>query len=247
VPALRNLTNVFLASRRSITSESQSSPELPCAASMQSAFVAVNCGRSVSAAPRGCRSGFTANGGAGPVPSLTGEGDGSPAATWCSSAAASFCRRFLAALASGSPSLLTAADLSFGTLVSRAPMLLAVSMGQGSLVSRLPAASGAASGSEALVPAPWKLRCSPALWPAVRLHSCSPSLPYCTSLSCCRRVSLPSYPWTLELRPHRTQLAWNAPGLASPSSLVETGDQSDLKRLTPALQLHSYAPPSGML
>jgi hypothetical protein len=35
----------------------------------------------------------------------------------------------------------------------------------------------------------------------------------------------PSYPWTLILRPRHTQLAWNAPGLASPSSLVGTGDQ----------------------
>jgi hypothetical protein len=65
---------------------------------------------------------------------------------------------------------------------------------------------------------------------------CELSIPlYCTSLSRSRRVSSPSYPCTLELRPRRTQLAWNAPGLASPSSLIETGDQSDLKRLTPAL------------
>jgi hypothetical protein len=33
---------------------------------------------------------------------------------------------------------------------------------------------------------------------------------YCTSISRSRRVSPPSYPWTLELRPCRTQLAWNA-------------------------------------
>ena len=58
---------------------------------------------------------------------------------------------------------------------------------------------------------------------------------YCTSLSRSRRVSSPSYPWTLELRPRYTQLAWNALGLATPSSLVKTGDQSDLKRLFPAL------------
>ncbi len=38
-----------------------------------------------------------------------------------------------------------------GTLVSRAPVLLAVSMGQSSLVSCLPAASGAVSCPEALV------------------------------------------------------------------------------------------------
>jgi hypothetical protein len=85
------------------------------------------------------------------VPSLTGEGGSSPAAAWCSSAAASFHRPFLTALVSISLSLLTAADLSFDTLVSRAPMLLAVSRGQGALVSRFPATSGAASGSEALV------------------------------------------------------------------------------------------------
>ncbi len=65
---------------------------------------------------------------------------------------------------------------------------------------------------------------------------CELSIPlYCMSLSRSRRVSSPSYPWTLELRPRRTQLAWNAPGLASPSSLIETGDQSDLKWLNPAL------------
>ena len=57
----------------------------------------------------------------------------------------------MAALVSGSPSLLTVADLSSGTLVYCAPMLSAVSMGQGSLVSRLPAASGAVSCPEALV------------------------------------------------------------------------------------------------
>ncbi len=57
---------------------------------------------------------------------------------------------------------------------------------------------------------------------------------YCMSVSRSRCVSPPSYPWTLELRSRRTQLAWNAPGLASPSSLVESGDQSDLKGLTPA-------------
>ncbi len=61
------------------------------------------------------------------------------------------CRRFLAALASSSPSLLTEADLSCGTLVSRALMLSVVSIGQGALVSRSPATSGTASGSEALV------------------------------------------------------------------------------------------------
>jgi hypothetical protein len=58
---------------------------------------------------------------------------------------------------------------------------------------------------------------------------------YCTSLSHSRCVSSPSYPWTLELRPGLMQLAWNAPGLASPSSLVETCDQSDLKWLSPTL------------
>jgi hypothetical protein len=86
-----------------------------------------------------------------------------------------------------------------------------------------------------LFPAPWQLLCSPALLPVVCPHSCAPSLPSCTSLSHGRRVSSPSYPWTLELRPSRTQLAWNTPGLASPFSLFETCDQSDLKRLTPAL------------
>jgi hypothetical protein len=50
------------------------------------------------------------------------------------------------------------------------------------------------------------------------------------SLYCCVPITLqaclsPSYPWTLVLRPRRTQLAWDAPGLASPSSLFGTGDQ----------------------
>jgi hypothetical protein len=53
---------------------------------------------------------------------------------------------------------------------------------------------------------------------------------YCTSVSCSRRVSPPSYPWTLVLRPRRMQLAY-ASWLASPSSLIESGDQSDLKWL----------------
>ncbi len=151
MPVLRNLASVFLASRRSLTSESQLSPELPHAASTRSAFAAVSCGRSVPAASRGWPPGSVADSGMGPVPSLTGERGRSPAAAWCSSAAASFCRCFLAALVSGSPSLLTAADLSFGTLVSRAPMLSAVSIGQGALASRSPTTSGTASGSEALV------------------------------------------------------------------------------------------------
>ena len=69
------------------------------------------------------RPGSVADSGTGPAPSLAGEGGCSPAA----------------------------ADLSFVTLVSRASMLLAASIGQGALVSRLPATSGAASGSEALV------------------------------------------------------------------------------------------------
>jgi hypothetical protein len=94
---------------------------------------------------------------------------------------------------------------------------------------------------------PNQLRCFPALWPVVRLHSCSPSSYTATSLSRCRRVSSPSYPWTLELRLCRTQLAWNAPGLASPSSLVQTGDQLVLKRLTPAFVAPLLSPPSGML
>ena len=50
-----------------------------------------------------------------------------------------------------------AADLSSGTVVSRAPVLSAVSIGQSSLVSRLSGASGAVSQLEALVsrsPAP---------------------------------------------------------------------------------------------
>ncbi len=82
-----------------------------------------------------------------------GEGGRSPASV-CGlsvSTSVSVCRLLLAALVSGSPSLLTAADLSSGTVVSRAPVLSAVSIGQGSLVSRLPAASGAASRLEALV------------------------------------------------------------------------------------------------
>ncbi len=44
-----------------------------------------------------------------------------------------------------------AADLSSGTVVSRAPVLSAVSIGQSSLVSRLSGASGAVSRLEALV------------------------------------------------------------------------------------------------
>jgi hypothetical protein len=81
----------------------------------------------------------------------------------------------------------------------------------------------------------------------VRLHSCSPSSCTAASLPRCRRVSSPSYPWTLELRLCRTQLAWNTPGLASPSSLFKTDDQSVLKRLTPAFVAPLLSPPSGML
>jgi hypothetical protein len=40
---------------------------------------------------------------------------------------------------------------------------------------------------------------------------CELSIPlYCTSLSRSRRVSSPSYPWTLELRPRRTLGGWQA-------------------------------------
>jgi hypothetical protein len=113
-------------------------------------------------------------------------------------------------------------------------VLLAVSFGQGALVSRLPATSGAASGLEALVSRALAPSMFSGYLTAVRLHSCFPSLPYCASLLRRRRVFPPSYPWTLVLRPRCTQLVWNAPGLASPSSLVEFGDQSDLKRLSPA-------------
>ncbi len=64
-----------------------------------------------------------------------------------------------------------------------------------------------------------------------QLLSISPLLHVPITLQACLS---PSYPWALVLRPHRTQLVSNATGLASPSSLVESGDQSDNKRLTPA-------------
>jgi hypothetical protein len=44
-----------------------------------------------------------------------------------------------------------------------------------------------------------QLRCSPALWPAVRLHSCSPSSCTAAFLSCCRHVSHLSTPGHLYL------------------------------------------------
>ncbi len=142
-----------------------------------------------------------------------------------------------AALVSGSPSLLTAADLSFVTLVSRAPMLLAASIGQGALVSRLPATSGGASGSEALVSRSLaalmfsgSLTCSA----LAQLLSISTLLQVLITLQVCLFTFLP-LDWTLVLRPRHTQLAWNTPGLARPSSLVESCDQSDLKPLPPAV------------
>jgi hypothetical protein len=155
------------------------------------------------------RPGSMADSGTGPAPSLAREGGCSPAA----------------------------ADLSFVTLVSRASMLLAASIGQGALVSRLPATSGAASGSEALVSHSLaasmfsgSLTCSA----LAQLLSISPLLQVLITLQVCLFTVLP-LDWTHVLRPRHMQLAWNTPGrLASPSSLVEFGDQSDLKRLPPA-------------
>jgi hypothetical protein len=93
-----------------------------------------------------------------------------------------------------------------------------------------------------------QLRRPPTHWPMGRLRCCSPSSRTAASLSRCRHVSAPSYPWTLELRLGRhAAIAWNAPGLASPSSLVETGDQSVLKRLFSAFEAPLLSPPSGML
>jgi len=114
----------------------------------------------------------------------------------------------MAALASGSPSLLTAAVSFSGTLISRAPML-SVSFGQGTLVSRPSLAFGTVSGSEALV--------SRSLaFPAASMFSGSlagGALAQLLSISlyCCVPITLqaclsPSYPWTLELRLGRTQL-----------------------------------------
>ncbi len=96
------------------------------------------------------------------------------------------------------------------------------------LVSRPFLAFGTVSGSEALV--------SRSLaFPAASMFSGSlagGALAQLLFISLYCRVHImlqaclsPSYPWTLVLRPRRTQLAWNAPGLASPSSLVGTGDQ----------------------
>ena len=132
------------------------------------------------------------------------------------------CRLLLAAFVSGPPSLLTAADLSSGTIVSRAPVLPAMSIGQSSLVSRLSEASGAVSRLEVLVS---HSPSSPAA--TISLGSSSfrmLALSFSISLNCC-------VPTTLQACQHlptpntcaQTQLlssrACHAPGLASPSSL----------------------------
>jgi hypothetical protein len=157
----------------------------------------------------------------------------------------------LAVLVSGSPSLLTATDLSYGTLVSRAPMLSAVSMGRVSWFPvSLPPLVPQAVRKRWFPAPPLCLRLQSVLshWPAMRPCRCFPSLRTAAPLSRCRHVSAPSYPWTLELRLGRqTAIAWNAPGLANPSSLVETGDQLVLKRLNPAFEAPLISPPSGML
>ncbi len=82
-------------------------------------------------------------------------------------------------------------------------MLLAVSMEQGSLVFRLPAASGAASGSEALV----------SRFPAFLATSTLPDPLASDALALLLSILL------------YCRVPYHAPGLASPSSLFETGDQ----------------------
>jgi hypothetical protein len=211
---------------------------------------AADCRCSASAAPRSRSSGSMSDGGAALDSSPTGEGGRSPAATCCSSVAASFCRRLLAAFSSGSPSLLTRRQISPARWFPVPPCswLFPWSRVPWFPVSLPPLVPQAVR--KRWFPAPQlsrQLRCFPTPWPVVRLHSCSPSSCTAASLSRCRHVSSPSYPWTLELRLCRTQLAWNAPGLASPSSLFETGDQSVLKRLTPAFVAPLLSPPSGML
>ena len=143
-----------------------------------------------------------------------------------SSTAATPCRRCCSAMAGELPSLLTAAVSFSDTLVSRVPAFSAVSLGQGALVSRSSAAWGALDKLRALVSrSPAFPAASSPLDPLAmgHLRCCFPSSCTAASLSRCRRVSSPSYPWTLELRLGRlAAIAWNAPGPASPSSLVQT-------------------------
>jgi hypothetical protein len=173
--------------------------------------------------------------------------------TWLggSLTAATPCRSCCSAMAGGLPSLLAAAVSFSDTLVSRVPASSAVSPWQGALVSRSSAAWGALDKLRALVSrSPAFPAASSPLDPLAmgHLRCCFPSSCTAASLSRCRRVSAPSYPWTLELRLGRqAAIAWNAPGPASPSSLVKTGDQSVLKRLTPAFEAPLLSPPSGML
>ncbi len=186
-------------------------------------------------ASRSLRPGSVADSGTGPIPSLADEGGRSPAAARCLLAAASFCRRSLAALVSGSLSLLAAAVSYSGMLVSHAPML-SVSLSQGALVSRLPATSGTVSGPEALVSrslaSPAASMFSGSLAGGTLAQLLSISL-YCRVPITLQGCLSPSYPFTLVLRPPCTQLAWNTPGLASPPSLVGAGDQLGTQAASP--------------
>jgi len=136
--------SIPLASSRSISSKRL----------MDSEFLWTPPSRPVTAAAGiSCPAGSSPSGGGSSSSSLVGEGGRSPASIRDASASVSdsVCRLLLASLVNGSPSLLTAADLSSGTVVSRALVLSAVSIGQSSLVSRLSEASGAVSRLEALV------------------------------------------------------------------------------------------------
>jgi hypothetical protein len=79
-----------------------------------------------------------------------------------------------------------------------------------------------------------QLQCSPALWPAVRLHSCSPSPRTAAFLSRCRRVSCLPTPGHLYL--DLTACSWSSTLRGWQASLPWSGlviNQAP-KRLTPA-------------
>ncbi|MFN9903520.1 MAG: hypothetical protein ACK55Z_33055, partial [bacterium] len=113
VPSLRYPVSIPRASSRSISSKRL----------IVSEFSWVPPSRPViAAAGISCPAGSSPSGGGSSSSSLVGEGGRSPASV-CGSPASvydSVCRLLLASLVNGSPSLLTAADLSSGTVVSRA-------------------------------------------------------------------------------------------------------------------------------
>jgi hypothetical protein len=221
LPAVRSLANTLVASRRSLIARSQLSLESPREASTRSPFAAVSCGWSEPTASRSMHPGSVADSGTGIVPSLTDEG-----------------------VLPRSRLMSVGSRLLLPPLLGRAGQRLTVSPHSGSLLLRhigFPCPHDLSLHRAGYVGFPplYRLRyregvgsvgfplpSSPGSFGVLRLSG-GDVLAQLLSISLYCRVPItlqaclsPSYPWTL--RPRRTQLAWNTPGLASPSSCLRS-------------------------